>query len=93
MMARLSNIYRLGVKELRSVRSDPVMVFLLVWAFTFMIYQVAENAKMEVSNASIAILDEDHSELSRRIRDAFLQPAAIRGGYPLGPAAGSSGKC
>ncbi|MCF8466386.1 MAG: ABC transporter permease [Sneathiella sp.] len=74
MLARLGNIYRLGIKELRSLRSDPVMVFLLVWAFTFMVYQVAENAKMEVDNASIAILDEDHSELSRRISAAFLPP-------------------
>ena len=74
MLARLGNIYRLGVKEIHSIRSDPVMVFLLVWAFTFAIYQIAENAKMEVVNASIAILDEDHSELSRRINSAFLPP-------------------
>jgi len=74
MFGRLSNIYRLGVKEMRSVKSDPVLVFLLFWAFTAMIYEVAENAKMEVIDASIAILDEDRSELSRRIGDAFLPP-------------------
>ncbi len=68
------NIYRLGVKELRSIRADPVLVFLLVWSFTFMIYQVAQNAKMEVSNTSIAIVDEDRSALSRGIRGAFLLP-------------------
>jgi len=74
MLEHLGNIYRLGIKELRSVRADPVLVLLLVWTFTFAIYEVAVNAKMEVSNASIAIVDEDHSELSRRIRDAFLPP-------------------
>lgn len=74
MHERLSNIYHLGVKELRSVRADPVLVLLLIWAFTFMVYQVAQNAKMDVSNASIAIVDDDHSELSRRIQDAFLPP-------------------
>lgn len=74
MLGRLHRIYRLGVKELHSVKSDPVLVFLLIWAFTFMIYQVAENAKMEVIDASVAVIDEDRSELSRRLADAFLAP-------------------
>lgn len=74
MLSRLRNIYRLGLKELRSVRSDPVLMFLVIWTFTVGIYEVASNAAMEVSNASVAVVDEDHSEVSRRIRDAFLPP-------------------
>ena len=74
MLDRLGNIFRLGIKELRSVRADPVLVVLLVWTFTFSIYEVATNAKMEVTNASIAIVDEDRSALSWRIQDAFLPP-------------------
>jgi len=74
MLRRLGNIFRLGVKELRSVLADPVLAILLVWTFTFAIYEVAQNAKMEISNASVAIVDEDRSELSRRIQDAFLPP-------------------
>lgn len=74
MLHSLGNIYRLGIKELRSVLADPVLVILLAWTFTFAIYEVAQNAKMEVSNASVAIVDEDRSELSRRIQDAFLPP-------------------
>ncbi len=74
MRERLGNIYRLGIKELRSVRADPVLLILLVWTFSFAIYQIANNAKMEVTNASIGIVDEDHSALSWRIQDAFLPP-------------------
>tara|TARA_R100000005_G_scaffold88808_1_gene58965 strand:+ start:900 stop:2033 length:1134 start_codon:yes stop_codon:yes gene_type:complete len=74
MWKRLRNIYRLGIKELHSVRSDPVMIFLLAWAFTFMVYEVAENAKMEVVNAAVGVVDEDRSVASRRITDAFLPP-------------------
>ncbi len=74
MLTQLGIIYRLGIKELHSVRADPVLVILLLWTFTFAIYEVAENAKMEVNNASVAVVDEDRSELSRRIRDAFLPP-------------------
>ena len=78
MLRKIGNIYRLGIKELRSVLADPVLVILLAWTFTFAIYEVAQNAKMEVSNASIAIVDEDRSELSRRIQDAFCRPISNR---------------
>jgi ABC-2 type transport system permease protein len=70
----LANIYRLGVKELRSLRSDPVMVFLILWAFTFIVYSVAKGEKFEVQQASVAIVDEDQSALSRRIGAAIQQP-------------------
>lgn len=74
MINHAAIIYRLGLKELRSVLADPVLVILLIWTFTFAIYEVAENAQMEVANASIAVVDEDRSEMSRRIQDAFLAP-------------------
>jgi ABC-2 type transport system permease protein len=71
---RLRNIFRLGIKELHSLRRDPVLVFLILYTFTFAIYTVATGVKTEVRNAAIAFVDEDDSELSRRIRDAFLKP-------------------
>lgn len=82
MRGPLANIYRLGVKELRSLRSDPVLVFLILWAFTFIVYSVATGEKFEVLQASVAIVDEDQSALSRRIGTAiqepfFQEPAAI----------------
>ncbi|MAB13030.1 ABC transporter permease [Parvibaculum sp.] len=71
---RLLNIFRLGVKELRSLRADPVLVFLIVYAFSWGIYEVASGVKFEVANASVAVIDEDHSTLSRRIASALLPP-------------------
>jgi ABC-2 type transport system permease protein len=73
-MRSLAHIYRLGVKELYSLRHDPVLVFLILYTFTFAIYTVATGVKTEVRNASIAFVDEDGTELSRRLRDAFLRP-------------------
>ncbi|MFN3623363.1 MAG: ABC transporter permease [Hyphomicrobium sp.] len=70
----LEHIYRLGVKELFSLRYDPVLVFLIIYTFTFAIYTVATGVRTEVRNASIAVVDEDGSDLSRRLRDAFLRP-------------------
>ena len=74
MNISLMNIYRLGVKELNSLRRDPVLIFLIVFTFTFAIYTVATGVQTEVRNASIAIVDEDQSELSRQIRASFLKP-------------------
>ena len=70
----LANIYRLGVKELLSLRADLVMVLLIVYVFTVAIYSVATGASTEVANAAVALIDEDHSPLSQRIQDALLEP-------------------
>lgn len=74
MRKRLENVFRLGVKELNSLRRDPILLFLIVFTFTVAIYIVAVGVQTEIRNASIAFVDEDHSQLSRQIRDAFLKP-------------------
>lgn len=70
----LINVWLLGVKELRSVLKDVTLMALIVFAFTVAIQLVATGLKAEVSNASVAIVDDDHSELSRRLRDAVRPP-------------------
>ncbi len=70
----LSNIYRLMIKELRSFRSDPVMLALVAYSFTVAIYAVATGASTEATNLSVGIVDEDHSDLSRRIADGLTPP-------------------
>lgn len=68
------NILRLGLKELRSLYADPVLMILMLYTFTLAIYEVAQNVRMEVEDAAIAIVDEDQSQLSHRLADAFLPP-------------------
>ena len=73
-MPSLSNIFWLGVKEIRSFSHDFVLVSLVVWAFSFAVYSQAQSSSQELHNASIGYVDEDNSELSRRIIHAFLPP-------------------
>ena len=73
-MRRISNIFWLGTKELRSFARDPVLVALVIWAFSFSIITIAQSSFEELRDASIAIVDEDHSELSRRLSRAFMPP-------------------
>jgi ABC-2 type transport system permease protein len=73
-METLSNIFWLGGKELRSLFKDYVLLALIVYAFSFLVVLQARSNSQELYNASIAVVDEDHSRLSRRIAGAFLPP-------------------
>jgi ABC-2 type transport system permease protein len=73
-MRALANIFWLGTKELRSFLRDYVLLGLVVYSFSLAVIAQAQSSSQEVHNASIAIVDEDRSELSRRIAAAFLPP-------------------
>ncbi len=74
MWRRVSNIYWLGTKEVRSALRDGVMVFLILWAFGPGITERSRALKDNVSNASVAFVDEDRSALSRSLMRAVLPP-------------------
>lgn len=71
---RFANILHLGIKELRSLSRDPIMLVLIVYAFTFSVYSQAKAVPETLSKAPIAIVDEDRSPLSNRIIAAFYPP-------------------
>ena len=68
------HIFQLGLKELVSLSQDPVLLFLIFYCFTFSVYTPSKSAVMDVVNASIAIVNEDDSEVARTIREAMLPP-------------------
>jgi ABC-2 type transport system permease protein len=70
----LVNIFRLVIKELRSIRSDPTMLILVAYAFTISVNTVATGAVTEATNLSVGIADEDGSELSRQIAEGLARP-------------------
>ena len=73
-MKSLLNILWLGLKEIRSLLSDMVMVLFVIYAFTLAIYVQATGTSSEVNNASIAFVDEDGSALSKELMNAFYPP-------------------
>lgn len=68
------NIFWLGLKELRSLTSDLILAFMVVYAFTVSIYDQAMGTSSEVHNASIAFVDEDGTPLSKELISAFFPP-------------------
>lgn len=73
-MRSFGNIFWLGTKELRSLLSDWVLLGLVIYSFSIAIISQAQSNSQELYHASIGMVDEDHSELSRRIGHAFLLP-------------------
>jgi ABC-2 type transport system permease protein len=74
VLRKLFHILALGLKELNSIRADPILLALTIYTFSYAVYAVATGAKIEVEHVSTAVVDEDHSELSQLIREGILPP-------------------
>ncbi|MFV0332988.1 MAG: ABC transporter permease [Tropicimonas sp.] len=68
------NVWQLGVKELRGLWRDPVLLVLILYSFSLSIYTESKAMPESLANAAIAIVDEDRSKLSERIIGAFGPP-------------------
>src|ERR1700721_4320372 len=68
------NIFHLVIKELRSIRADPVMLLLVVYSFSISVNTVATGAVTEATNLSVGIVDEDGSDLSRQSAGGLVGP-------------------
>ena len=74
LLTHLVNVYRLAVKELRSIRADPMMLLLVAYTFTAAVYTVATGASTEARDLTVGVVDEDRSDLSHRLLDALNPP-------------------
>ena len=74
MMESIINIWNLGMKELRSIWSDKVLLVFVVLAFTLMVYTAGSAGSMELNNTPVAVVDEDQTALSGHIIDSLQQP-------------------
>lgn len=72
-MMTARNVFHLGLKEMRSLLRDPVLLVLIVYAFSFAIYAATTAQPETLHKAPVAVVDEDRSPLSQRIV-AALQP-------------------
>lgn len=74
MRRLLRHLWVLGIKELLSLARDPFMVGLLIYAFTAHIIIAGQGATTDVRDATLAIVDEDRTPLSRSMADALREP-------------------
>ena len=78
MKESLRHIFSLGCKEIVGLFRDPLLVVLIIYAFSVNVYMGAKSVPDAISNAAIAIVDEDGSALSKRIGDAFIPPLFLK---------------
>ena len=74
MLRWLINVGLLCRKEFHSLMRDFVLMGLIVFAFSAAIVLVAHGVRVDVANATVAFIDEDHSALSRQLRSVVLPP-------------------
>ena len=73
MMQAIKNIFQLGKKEILSLCRDWLLMALIIYSFSAAVI-VAYNASTDFADAAIAVVDEDQSQLSQRLTDAFQPP-------------------
>lgn len=74
MVQSILNTLRLTGKELRAIRGDKVMLALILYVFTAATWLVSDAASTDIADLSVAVIDEDHSPLSRQLIDAIRPP-------------------
>lgn len=78
LLTSLSHIWQLGLKELRSLWRDRLLLLFVIWAFSGALYTAAKAAPDRLHRAAIAVVDEDQSPLSQRIVNAFYPPTFMK---------------
>ena len=71
MGGRAAAVVHLGVKELRSVWHDKVLLGFMIWTFSFGIYSAAHAVSRELHHAPIAVVERRYYRVvTPRLADA-----------------------
>src|SRR5699024_12409251 len=71
---RVQTVFHLGIKEFSSLGRDVGMMILIVFMFSGVIYSNAKQRPDALNKAAIAVVDEDQSQLSKRLVDSLQEP-------------------
>ena len=67
-------VWALFLKELRVLGRDPFLLIAVLWFFTAEIYVAGTGIRLELHQAPMAVVDEDHSHASRQWQAGFHAP-------------------
>lgn len=73
-MRALKSLSTLTWKEIKSLFGEPVLIGFMVIVFTLIIWMLSNAITYDVKRAPIAVIDQDHSALSYRIRESVQEP-------------------
>src|SRR5215469_15959846 len=78
LLTDLANIFHLTIKELRSIRGDYMILILVLYTFTVAVYTVATGVSTNPKDLTVGVVDEDRSDLSRKIHDVLSRPPLFK---------------
>lgn len=67
-------IIAMTVKELKQLIRDRVLLLIIAYFFTADVYMAGSGIHLNLSNASVMVIDHDHSAASRELIYRFRQP-------------------
>ncbi len=77
----LDRLSAMTLKELKQLSRDPILLIVIVYFFTADIYIAGSGIRMDLNQASIVVMDHDHSAASRELIYRFRPPYFdLRGG-------------
>ncbi|TCP97274.1 ABC-2 type transport system permease protein [Cricetibacter osteomyelitidis] len=73
-MRAIKSLLTLTWKEIKSLFGEPVLMAFMVFVFTVVIWMLAKSITVDVKNAPIGVINNDHSTLSYRIIESMQEP-------------------
>ena len=70
----LDRIIAMTVKELKQLIRDPALLLIIAYFFTADVYLAASGVTLNLRNASVMVIDHDHSAASRELVYRFRPP-------------------
>lgn len=67
-------IFAMTVKELKQLIRDPVLLLIIAYFFTADVYMAGSGINLNLHNASVMVIDRDHSAASRELMYRFRPP-------------------
>ncbi len=67
-------IFTITIKELKQLIRDPVLLLIIAYFFTIDVYMAGSGINLSLRNASVMVIDHDHSAASRELIYRFRQP-------------------
>ncbi len=74
MTRAFRHVFWLGWKALLTLSRTPALIAFILYALTVLVYATGEGISLEVRSATVAVVDEDGSQVARSIVDALRPP-------------------
>jgi ABC-2 type transport system permease protein len=70
----LDRVFAMTLKELKQLLRDPMLLLIIAYFFTADVYMAGSGINLNLRNAAVMVIDNDHSAASRELIYRFRLP-------------------